>query len=96
MKLIVEVSEYRFGESHIYAYLKTERDEDEVYNPLRQAEIAFRLGELTAEIEKTVKAYYSKERGLTPTESQSVAPEPVYDELGNPIPPDFLKEKCKQ
>lgn len=79
MKLIAEVSEDRFGENHIYAYLKTESDEDEVYNPLRQAEIAFRLGELTAEIEKTVKAYYSKERGLTPTVSKNSDNEPLTE-----------------
>lgn len=69
MKLIVEVEEDSTGTGHIIAYLKADDVDGKIRDSRVQAENARRLGELTTEIEKTVKAYYSKGKASKGSES---------------------------
>lgn len=67
MELIVEVSD-RLGEVDVYQYFKSAPDESRVVELTQQAESVARLAEVAKEIEKTVKAYYAKNKRITDTE----------------------------
>lgn len=82
MKLIVEVNEYK-DQCSTCAYLKSDSEEDMVYDPIGQAENVARLCEVAKEIEKTAKAYYARESALMPKVSKKPIKATKVDEFGN-------------
>ena len=80
MKLILSIEEKYDKQGAVLGFCIRQTNEEErfgqVYNDFSQAEEVARLTEIAQEVEKTVNAYYSKDRGLMPIVEKKSSTEP--------------------